>query len=132
MRKLICTLLLSFGVLAPISSNAADSPDVVGILFYADWCGSCKTLDPKIETVKQEFADDSILFTRVDLTDDFTKQQSAYLAAMLGLEEVYAQNNAKTGFMLLVNRESGQVLSKLTKTQSETEISRAIRQALGS
>ncbi len=106
------------------------SPKVVGILFYADTCGSCKVLDPKIEAVKKEFAEEAVLFTRVDLSNDFTKHQSKLHCSLMGLNEIYAEHSAKTGFMLLVDAKEKKVLGKLVKTQTEDEIKAAIKTAL--
>lgn len=130
MRKLYISLLLALGLSLSSSLIAGEKPDVVGVLFYADWCGSCKVLDPKIEAVKSEFADEAILFTRVDMTDEFTKKQSAFLASLLDLDAVYEKNAPKTGFMLLVDKESGKVLGKLTKKLSKEEIAAAIHKSL--
>lgn len=132
MRKLYATLAFLIGLAFSNSLAAGEKPDVIGVLFYADWCGSCKTLDPKIEAVKPEFSEASILFTRVDLTDDFTKRQSSLLASQLDIDGIYEAHAPKTGFMLLVDGENGEVLGKLTKTQSEEEITASIRAALES
>src|SRR3989338_7168874 len=123
MKKVIITVSLITTVLvttiAAIAAEVASKPAVIGVLFYADQCGSCKILDPKIQAVKKEFTDKPILFTRVDLTDDYTKSQSQMLASMLGISEIYNENAPKTGYMLLINAKDKKVLGKLTKTQSE-------------
>lgn len=132
MQKLYVTILLALGMGLSSPLMAGEKPEVIGVLFYADWCGSCKTLDPKIEAVKGEFAEDAILFTRVDMTDDYTQRQSAYLASLLDMDAVYEAHAPKTGFMLLLDGDSGKVLGKLTKVQSEVEIAAAIRKSLES
>ena len=134
MKKVIITVSLITTVLvttiAAIAAEVASKPAVIGVLFYADQCGSCKILDPKIQAVKKEFTDKPILFTRVDLTDDYTKSQSQMLASMLGISEIYNENAPKTGYMLLINAKDKKVLGKLTKTQSEEEIKTTIKTAL--
>ena len=109
----------------------AETPELVGFLFYADWCGSCKILDPKLQDIQPEFQGQKILFTRFDLTDDFTKEQSLLFASLLGVHDIYLANQ-KTGFMLLVNVETGEVLGKLVKTQTKDELRAAITAALAS
>ncbi|MGH7945082.1 MAG: thioredoxin family protein [Opitutaceae bacterium] len=120
-RNTLRTLLIAVACLglAAVASADTSKPKVVGLLFYADWCGSCKVLEPKLDAVKKDFAGQPILFTRVDMTDDLTKEQSALLASQLGFSGIYAENAPKTGFMLLIDSANGRVVSKLTKTQNE-------------
>ncbi len=120
---------LALGLAASAFAGAA-KPKVVGVLFYADWCNSCKTLEPKLNAIKKDFAGQPVLFTRVDFTDDFTKEQSDLLASYLDLGSAYAGQGRKTGYMLLINAESKQVLGKLLKTQSEAELKAEIDKAL--
>ncbi len=131
-RLILRTLLVAAACLglAVVASADTTKPKVVGLLFYADWCGSCKVLEPKLNEVKKEFSGQPILFTRVDLTNDFTKEQSALLASQLGLNAAYAENAPKTGFMLLIDPATGRVLSKLTKTQNEDELRAEIKKVL--
>lgn len=107
-----------------------ERPRVVGLLFYADWCNSCKILEPKLNQVKREFQDKSMLFTRFDMTDEFTKDQSAHFAALLGMENHYRENDGKTGFMLLVEERSKKVLGKITKEKSADDIRSILSLAL--
>ncbi len=112
-------------------AQTAQTPELVGILFYADWCGSCKVLDPKLQAIQPDFHGQKVLFTRFDLTDDFTQDQSLLLASLLTFQDIYLANQ-KTGFMLLVNVETGEVVDTLYKTQTEDELRAAIEAALAS
>lgn len=128
--RLIPLLALSIALAAAAHAQSA-KPKVLGVLFYADWCASCKKLDPKIEAIKTDFADKPILFTRVDFTNDYTKLQSDLLAAALNLGPSYAEQGRKTGFMLLLDAETGQPLGRLTSGQNEAELKQSIAAALG-
>lgn len=110
--------------------EGANDLKIIAMLFYADWCGSCKVLEPKIDQVKTEFKDESIFFTRFDLTDDFTVAQSKRFASLIGLEDVLKKNGGKTGYMVLLDARSGKVLGKLTKDKSPEDIRAAFRGAL--
>ncbi|HEY5552644.1 MAG TPA: thioredoxin domain-containing protein [Opitutaceae bacterium] len=126
---LLLAAALMLGAAATASAEAA-KPKVVGLLFYADWCSSCKVLEPKLDAIKKDFAGQPVLFTRVDFTDDFTKEQSDLLASYMGIDDAYVEQGRKTGFMLLIDTESKQVLGRLVKTQSEAELKAGIEAAL--
>jgi len=107
-----------------------EGPKVVGLLFYADWCASCKALEPKLNEVRKQLVVQPIYFTRVDMTDESTKKQSEMFAEWVGFGEIYREHAPKTGFMLLIDPKEKKVLDKLTKTQSEAELKAAMEQAL--
>lgn len=126
----LCSVLL-FGFFAGFAT-AADAPQSIepermAVLFYADWCGSCKVLDPKIKEARSELSDETkTLFVTFDLTDDASKMQTAMLAESLGLGEVYAEHGNKTGFMLVLDAEGKTVERKLTKTDDAATIRQAL------
>jgi hypothetical protein len=129
--------LMTVAVILPMAARAQDKtqatteqPKVVGVLFYADWCASCKALEPKLHNVKKQIMDQPIYFTRVDMTDECTKKQSGMFVEWVGLGEIYREHAPKTGFMLLIDAKEKKVLSKLTKTQSEAELKAAMEEAL--
>ncbi len=105
-------------------------PQVIGLLMYADWCKSCKVLEPKLNDVKREFEGEGIFFTRFDMTDDFTIEQSSLYASWVGLEDIFRDNEGRTGYMLLIDPTSKKVLAKLVKTQSTDEIRNSIQATL--
>jgi thiol-disulfide isomerase/thioredoxin len=112
------------------AAEPAKDPQVIGLLFYADWCGSCKVLEPKLETVKEGLTGEPITFTRVDMTDDATKAYSERYARWIGLGSIYEEHAPGTGFMLLVDAESKEVLGRLTRVQSEDELRASILAAV--
>jgi thiol-disulfide isomerase/thioredoxin len=107
-----------------------EPPKVLAVLFYADWCSSCKELEPKLNKVKRDFEGKPILFTRFDLTDEFTNDQAARYAALLGLENYYTENAGKTGYMLLIDSQSKKVLGRINKQDSSEAMKAALTSAL--
>ncbi len=138
MYKLSLLLISGLFLLIPFASQAGDEgsvsakPAVYGVLLYADWCGSCKALDPKIIKARKKANLDGqdILFVTLDLTDDTTKLQAAKMAAALGINEVYESNAGKTGFMLLIDAESGEKLARLTSKLEVTDIANQIQDSI--
>lgn len=137
MRKLIFLLIPLLFIALPFASHSEEAspvakPAVYGVLFYADWCGSCKALDPKITQARQDAKLDTmdILFVTLDLTDDVTKHQASLMAATLGISDVYEGNAGKTGFMLLLNAENGEKLSQLTNSLETDVIAVRIQEAV--
>lgn len=114
------TIALAAGFAA--QGPTLEQPKIVGVLMYADWCSSCKVLEPKLNQVKPGFQGKPILFTRFDLTNDFTKDQSARYAALLGLEKLYKDNADKTGYMALIEWPSRRNVGMITMDKSPEEI----------
>ncbi|MFQ5799194.1 MAG: thioredoxin domain-containing protein [Bacteroidota bacterium] len=128
----ISLLLLSAYAPAQQAEKAAEerAPKIIGLLMYADWCQSCKVLEPKLDKVKKDFKDKGIFFTRLDMTDEFTIYQSSLYASWVGFEEIFKENEGRTGYMLLIDPNSRKVVGKLVKTQTPDEIRAAIQAAL--
>jgi len=137
MIKLLQSILAAttiIGLLGLTQAQALESakPEVVGLMFYSDTCGSCKILDPKIESVKKDYTAKPILFATLDHSNEGSKNQAALLAEALGLAEIYAAQEKASGFMLLINPQSGEVITKLTRDMSEADIKAAFDKALQS
>ncbi|MGF1645275.1 MAG: thioredoxin domain-containing protein [Thiotrichales bacterium] len=136
--KQVSFTLLALMLLAGLAMSVvpqvakATAPDKIAILMYADWCGSCKILDPKLKAVQPEFEGKNILFVRFDLTNDATKHQSGLLAQALGVSELYEKNAGKTGYLTIVDRASGQSIERITKDHSEADIRASLSKASGS
>jgi Thioredoxin. len=137
MRKFLYLLIPLLFVALPLVSHAekdsvAAKPAVYAVMMHADWCGACKALDPKVTQARVEakLDDKDVLFVTFDLTDDMTKAQSAMMAASMGITEVYESNAGKTGFMLLVNAESGDKLARVTNKLKADEIADRILASL--
>lgn len=85
--------------------------------FTADWCGSCKVLEPKFqEAINQLDNKDAFELVVFDFTDDMTTAKSAAMAGEKGLTDLYQAHAPKTGMAVLVK--DGKAAMKITKTDS--------------
>lgn len=100
------------------------------VLIYADWCGSCKILDPRIKAVKESGQfDESVEFVTLDYTN--RDEEAFYKAAKKAgvkkaVRSAFDGKSVKTGQMFLINAEGTEILGKITKKHSEKEIAEAI------
>ncbi|MEM9599930.1 MAG: thioredoxin family protein [Pseudomonadota bacterium] len=102
------------------------------VLIYADWCGSCKVLDPKIQAVQAMGSMPGVEFVTLDYTerdaDDFYAQARA-----AGVEQAVRtelDDTIKTGWLLLVDVDDRRVLSKVTRADDTAQIVAKIEEAL--
>lgn len=98
-----------------------------GLMFHSDTCASCEVLNPKINAVKPEFEEEDILFVSFDHTDASTRNQAKLMAEALGLTPVYEAQRKASGFFLVVDADSGEVLARLGKTAGSQEIREAFQ-----
>jgi thiol-disulfide isomerase/thioredoxin len=104
-------------------------PEVVAVTFASAWCTACKILQPRLAEVIPGFAGEPVKF--VDL--DFTFGQRGEVedkAAAEGLAEIYPRFKGATGFTLLIDRDTGEIIDSLTIDHSKSAMRAAIAQAL--
>lgn len=116
---------------AAVTAPAEDTK-VLAVLSYADWCGSCKALDPKIKAVQAANPFDGVEFATIDYT---SRSADAFFAdaETLGVGETMRAtfgDSIKTGRLYLVDLDTGDVISTVDKSMDEGAIAQAISDAI--
>jgi hypothetical protein len=137
---MVCSLAASSSMIAAhIKGSIGDSAveftssvptKIIAVRMYADWCGNCRALDPKVDAIKGGFHNRGVLFTRFDQTDEFAVAQSELLAARTNLTAAFEAWKGKTGVMLLVDANSGEILEVINHRMTPEEIAAAIEARL--
>lgn len=102
------------------------------VLIYADWCSSCKILDPKIKAVQAMGPMPGVEFVTLDYTDKNADNFYAQ-AADAGVETAVRtelDGTIKTGWLLLVDMDDARVVTKVTKADDTQQIIAKIKEAL--
>ena len=107
----------------------AEEPEIVAATFSAAWCAPCRILEPRLAGVIPRFADDPVKFVKLDFTRGPHEEVEA-LARREGLSDVYRRFGGASGFTLLVDRETGEVIDMLTIDHSDRAMRAAIAQAI--
>lgn len=120
-------------VVEPISADQAPEFDIVAVEIYADWCPSCRALDPKVNVAINSGNWDRISFEKIDFT---RRDRKAFFAEAdaLGVGEVFKElfsNGIKTGMVLLIDVRRQTVLDILTQADSVADIEARLEIAQG-
>lgn len=115
---------------AAVTAPATDTK-ILAVMSYADWCGSCKALDPKVKAVQAANTFDGVEFALIDYT---SRSEEAFFAdaETLGVADTMRATFAdkiKTGRLYLINMDTGAVISTVDKSMDEAAITAAITEA---
>lgn len=137
---LIITVLVAMAGLAIAQSprttstqrqaSSAEGPKVIAIKFHADWCGYCKAMGPVFEEMQAKYDQQPVLYVRLDQTREAGRRQAQYMARALGMGDIWTEYGGKTGFVLLVDGTTGEVIEKLTHDQSLKAMGASLREAV--
>jgi len=107
----------------------AQEPRLVAAMFRSSWCGACRVLEPRVEDVREEMAGEPIGWVRFNFT---WGQRDALrgLAEEEGIAPLYDELAGRTGFLVLMDRETGQVFEIVTMDYDRTRIREALERWL--
>ena len=131
--------ILAFAILAIIpqafamddTTKIMAEPTLKAIAFHSDSCGSCKILGPKMKDAMGAINQDRIDVVKFDFTNKETIAKTKELANSKGVNNILQQFGAKTGFVVIVNKD-GNVVDKLKVNDSTAEIAAKLAKAIAS
>lgn len=102
------------------------------VLIYADWCSSCKVLDPKLNAAKPMFDGRGINFVTLDYTakDKADLMAQAQAAGVAPAISEALGNRVKTGQVIIVSADGERVLSKVNMTHTTEQIAEKFKAAI--
>ena len=126
--------LIVFALTGRTTATSADyvldrEPELIAATFASAWCSSCKILEPRLAKVMPDFAGKPVKFVELDFTfgqSDAVEEK----ARAEGLGDLYPRFKGATGFTLLVDKDTGEIIDMLTIDHSGAAMRAAIAQAL--
>jgi len=118
--------------MADVKSMAAEMEMAKAVFIHADWCGSCKILEPKVTSIRDGFEGKGITFVTLDYTDKdqdgfYAQAEAAGVATAI---RAALGDNVKTGQMFIVSADGSKVLSTVNKTNTPMEIAARLKDAV--
>jgi len=104
-------------------------PEIVAATFSSAWCSACKILKPRLKSVIPQFNGEPVQFVDLDFTFG-ARPEVKTVAQEAGVGPVYERNKGATGFTVLVDRDTGEVIDILTINYSKKAMKAAISRAL--
>lgn len=118
MKFTLMTLTLALMTMMPFTHKAqamdesATEAPITAILFYADSCGACKILDPKLKEALNAINQNKIDMVKFDFSNRTKIEETKALAIEKNLNSTLQKYGAKTGFVVLVNQD-GEIVETL-------------------
>ena len=87
-------------------------------------------MGPIVKQAAKDYSDKPVAFVTFDFTSKETTAAAKAAAAKYDVEELYAANERRTAFVLIVDAASGKVIKKITSRDKIAEYHKAIDTAL--
>jgi len=104
------------GAKSPDHPADAERPRLVAVKFEVAGCPNSMATERTFAKLEQEYGDQCVLFTRLDISDKTKSQQSKYLTHLLGIDCVY-DGACQSGTLMLVDRKKAALLAVASSPQ---------------
>lgn len=112
-----------------VAQKANGAPELIAASFTSAWCSACRILEPRLAAAMPAFEGRAVEFVEFDFTFGETAALEE-LASAHNLQRLYEANKGATGFTVLVNVRTGEIVDTLTMNFSRADIERALARAL--
>lgn len=106
-----------------------DSAAVKAVVFYSDNCGSCKILEPRMIEAMKAINADKVDVVKFDFSTKETISATKAMATEKGVDAVLQKYGAKTGFVVLLDKEGNEV-NKLKVDDDAADIAAKVVKAI--
>ena len=106
-------------------AGPAGEPRLVAAMFRSSWCGACRVLEPRVDDVRDEYDGAAIDWVRFNFTWG-QRDGLRDLAVAEGIAPLYDELAGRTGFLVLMDRETGQVFEIVTMDYDRDRIREAL------
>ncbi len=105
-------------------ASAQEEPRLAAVISYADWCASCRVLEPKVDEARAGARFEGVEFIRLDYT---ARDAGSYFAqanntAIADAIRNHFNNRVRTGMLLLVDIDDGTVVGEIRRDASVQDI----------
>ncbi|MEQ8843556.1 MAG: thioredoxin domain-containing protein [Phycisphaerales bacterium] len=100
--------------------NAAGEAPVVAVMMTADWCSTCKTLEPRVQQAMTSMPYNSVAMVYADYTDRQSPAAEQTLADA-GLTSLHESNGGKTGIVYLIDADTGAIVGEIRGTSMNAQ-----------
>jgi thiol-disulfide isomerase/thioredoxin len=107
------------------AETVQERPQLVAAMFRSSWCGACRILEPRIDDVRPDYADAAVEFIRFDFTLG-QRDSVRELAVEADITGLYDRLVGRTGFMVLMDRDTGTVFEIITTNYDREQIREAL------
>ncbi|MFI4881507.1 MAG: TlpA family protein disulfide reductase [Phycisphaerales bacterium JB064] len=109
---------------------AADGAEVVAVMMTAEWCGICKTLEPRFNEAMTTLPYNSMRVIYADYTDRSGDAAKATLKEA-GLTSLAETNGRTTGVVYLIDADTGELLGDIRGTSvTSAQIRQKLQEAI--
>jgi len=114
MKLTLMSLIATFMAFVPFAHamdkhSMGNKAPVTAVVFYADNCGSCKILDPRMKEALTIINEDKVDVVKFDFSNKEAIEATRKLASKKGLDATLQKYGARTGFVILVDHNSEEV-----------------------